>query len=60
MDSFLIGSLDDLILRATSDDFEVGNVHVIIMDDQGNAIERDAAFEEPVGPDFWIILLPSL
>jgi hypothetical protein len=47
------GHVDDLIMLATSDDFGIENVHVVIMDDQGTIIESGDAEPWPVDPGLW-------
>jgi hypothetical protein len=47
------GQVDDLILFATSDDFGMANLHVVIQDDQGNLIESGDAAQFDDSPDCW-------
>jgi hypothetical protein len=47
------GQIDDLILLATSDDFGMANLRVVIQDDQGNLIESGDAAQFDDCSDCW-------
>jgi hypothetical protein len=47
------GQVDDLILLATSDDFGMTNLRVVIQDDQGNLIESGDAAQFDDCSDCW-------
>jgi len=47
------GQVNDLILLATSDDFGMSNLHVVIQDDQGNLIESGDASQFDDCSDCW-------
>lgn len=47
------GQVDDLILLATSDEFGMMNLHIVIQDDQGNLIESGDAVQFDDSPDCW-------
>ena len=47
------GQVGDLILLATSDDFGMMNLHVVIQDDQGNLIESGDAAQFEDCSDCW-------
>ena len=47
------GQVDDMILFATSDDFGMTNLHVVIQDDQGNLIESGDASQFNDCSDCW-------
>jgi len=47
------GNIGDLIFLATSTDFGIWNLHVVIRDDKGNIIESGDAFPFGDAPDCW-------
>jgi hypothetical protein len=47
------GQMDDLILLATSDDFGMMNLRIVIQDDQGNLIESGDAAQFEDCSDCW-------
>jgi len=47
------GNIGDLIFLATSTDFGIWNLHVVIRDDKGNVIESGNASPFEDAPDCW-------